>query len=52
MFTKREEKILEDMLNLLTVAIINEEYTYEMEELYALEDKIKKRFIVYINKAL
>ena len=47
MLTKREHKILQDALNLLTVAIINEEYTYEMQELYALEEKIKKGYIVY-----
>ena len=50
MLTKREHKILQDALNLLTVAILHEEYEYTMEELYVLEDKIKNRFIVYINK--
>ena len=38
--TSRQEKILEDALELLTIGILREYFDYEMEELYELNDKI------------
>lgn len=38
--TARQEKILEDAFELLTIAILNDYSDYQMEELYELNDLI------------
>lgn len=48
--TKREKMIFEDALECLTYHILHDEYEYNMEELYALNEKIKNGFIVYVSK--